>query len=244
MIQPIILREEEAVSPARATAIRELAPGEDPFEKLLGGNVPAGSNILIVGPLGSGKSFFCGLKGGEKCILVCLDDDPSSVRKELNQKHQVDVSACEGQNQMRFVDAYSWSGGKKSPDEKFAITGTLELADLTVVVSEAAAELGQSDQQKQGGKRVLDSISSLFLNFDLPYVQRFVAYMARSGHFAEVTTIFIVEEGVCDRQALNNIKYIMDGVLELRAEGPKFLGRMQTMKWAIPDPLWTDLTQA
>lgn len=249
VIQPIILREEEAVSPARATAIRELAAGEDPVERLLGGNVPAGSNILIVGPLGSGKSFFCrslltrGLKGGEKCILVCLDDDPSSVRKELNQKHQIDVSACEGQNQLRFVDAYSWSGGKKSPDEKFAITGTLELADLSVVITDAATDLGQSDQQKQGGKRVLDSISSLFLNFDLPYVQRFVAYMARSGHFAEVTTIFIVEDGVCDRQALNNIKYIMDGVLELRAEGQQFLGRMQTMKWAIPDSLWTDLTQ-
>lgn len=249
VIQPIILREEEAVSPVRAAAIRELTPGEDPFERLLGGNVPLGSNILIVGPLGSGKSFFCrsllarGLKRGEKCILVCLDDDPSTVRKELNQKHQVDVSTGEGQNQMRFVDAYSWSGGKKSPNEKFAITGTLELADLTVVITEAATELEQSDQPKQPGKRVLDSISSLFLNFDLPYVQRFVAYMARSGHFAEATTIFIVEEGVCDRQALNNIKYIMDGVLELRAEGQKFLGRMQTMKWAIPDPQWTDLTQ-
>lgn len=250
VIQPIILREDEVIAPARAvTPTRALAPGEDLFEGLLGGKVPPGSNILIVGPLGSGKSYLSraviarALQNGEKCTLVCLDDDPSVVRRELTEKHQLDISGYEGQNQMRFVDAYSWSGGKTAAQEKYAITGTLELADLSALINEAAADLGQADQQKQDGKRVLDSISSLFLNFELSYVQRFVAYLARSGHFADVTTIFIIEEGSCDYQALNNTKYIMDGVLELKVEGEKFLGRVQTMKWANPNREWVDMSR-
>lgn len=250
VIQPIILKEEEVfATPKPATPARAIGPGENLLEGLLGGSVPPGSNILVVGPLGSGKSFLSrsvlarALQNGEKCMLVCLDDDPSVVRKELNLKYRADAVNYEGQNQMRFIDAYSWSGGRSSPQEKYAITGTLELSDLSVLISDAAAELGQTDKEKHGGKRVVDSISSLFLNFELSYIQRFVAYLARSGHFADVTTIFIIEEGSCDYQALNNTKYIMDCVLELRTEGEKFLGRVQAMKWANPNREWVDMTR-
>lgn len=248
VVQPIIVREEEGAAAVKpAIPVRAIGPGEDFLEGLLGGSVPAGSNILIVGPLGSGKSFLSrsvlarALQNGEKCMLVCLDDDPSVVRKELNVR--AGVANYEEQDQMRFIDAYSWSGGRTSPSEKYAITGTLELSDLSGLISEAAAELGQTDKEKHGGKRVVDSISSLFLNFDLSYIQRFVAYLARSGHFADVTTIFIVEEGSCDDQALNNTKYIMDGVLELRTEGEKFLGRVSAVKWANPNREWVDITR-
>lgn len=248
VVQPVILREEEGAAATKLTIpVRSVAPGEDLLEGLLGGSVPAGSNILVVGPLGSGKSFFSrtvltrALQNGEKCMLICLDDDPSVVRKELALR--AGGASYEAQDRLRVIDAYSWSGGRSSPSEKYAVTGTLELSDLSGLISEAAAELGQTDKEKHGGKRVVDSISSLFLNFDLSYIQRFVAYLGRSGHFADVTTFFIVEEGSCDDQALNNTKYIMDGVLELRTEGGKFLGRVSAMKWANPNREWVDMTR-
>lgn len=248
--QPIVLREEATVAPAKPiTPARSLSPAEDALEQLFGAPIPPGSNILILGSLGSGKSYFSrlflaqGLRKGEKCMSVCVDDDPSMVRRELNSKYGLDISAHEGQDQMRFVDAYSWSGGRTAPEEKFAVTGTLELADLSALISEAGEEPGQTDRLKKGGRRVIDSISSLFLNFELPYVQRFIAFLARSGHFAEVSTIFVVEQGACNDQTLNNIKYIMDGVLEFKNEDQKFLGRVQTMKWGTARPEWIDVTQ-
>ena len=248
--QPIVLREEATVAPAKPiTPVRSLSPAEDALEQLFGAPIPPGSNILILGPLGSGKSSFSrlflaqGLRKGEKCMSVCVDDDPSMVRRELNSKYGLDISAHEGQDQMRFVDAYSWSGGRTAPEEKFAVTRTLELADLSALISEAGEELGQTDRVKKGGRRVIDSISSLFLNFELPYVQRFIAFLARSGHFAGVSTIFIVEQGACNDQTLNNIKYIMDGVLEFKNEDQRFLGRTQTMKWGAARPEWIDVTQ-
>lgn len=248
--QPIVIKEGPEVSPAKpVTPIKTLKPGEDPLEQLFGGAIPAGSNILVVGPLGSGKSFFArlflsqGLRSNDKCMMICLDDDPSMVRKEIDSRYGLGLSACEGQDQIRFVDAYSWSGGRTASTERYAVKGTLELADLSQLISEAASDLGQTEQLKQGGRRVIDSISSLFLNFELPYVQRFIAYMARSGHFAGVSTIFVVEEGACNDQALNNIKYVMDAIFEFKAENQRFLGRAQSMKWATASSEWTDMTQ-
>jgi len=229
-------------------AARTLKLDGDPLEQLFGDAVPSGCNILISGSLGSGKSSFSrlfvswGLRNNNKCMMVCLDDDPSMVRKELSTRYHVDPAHSEEQGQMHFVDAYSWSGRRAASAEKFAITGTLELADLSALVSDAAEGLGQTEQKKEGGRRVIDSISSLFLNFDLPYVQRFIAYLARSGHFAGVTTIFVVEDGSCDEQALNNIKYVMDGVMEFRGENQHFFCRVQSMKWATVNSEWTDIT--
>ena len=90
---------------------------------------------------------------------------------------------------------------------------------------------------------LLDSLSSLFLKFDLPYIQRFVAYLARSGQFAEVTTLFIIEHGTGDEQALNNIKYLMDAVVEFKHDEQRYLAKVQSLKWAQAKPEWLDLTQ-
>lgn len=68
--------------------------------------------------------------------------------------------------------------------------------------------------------------------------------MARSGHFAQISTIFVVEEGTLTEQSMNNIKYIMDGVLEFRRDKNRFLARAQALKWAVARPEWTDITRA
>lgn len=248
--QPIVLREEVVSAPVSPVApARRLSTTEDALEQIFGAPIPAGSNILILGPLGSGKSFFSrlflaqGLNKGEKGMFICVDDDPSMVRKELGSKYGLDIPGCEVQGQMRFVDAYSWSGGRTATEEKFAVTGTLELADLSALISEAGAELGQTDRLKKGGRRVIDSISSLFVGFELPYVQRFISFLVRSGHFAAVSTVFVVEQGACNEQTLNNIKYLMDGVVEFKNEEQRFLGRAQSMKWGTPRSDWVDVTQ-
>lgn len=230
----------------RGTPLTSITPGGDYFAFPFLGAVPQGSNILVTGGLGCGKSRFSrlflgqGLEKGENGMFICLDDDPSFVRKEL-VKNSPNLATHESQNRMCFVDVYS-CGGKAKSSERFAIRGPLDLSDLSTLISDAGAAVGQTDQQEGAGRRVIDSISSLFLNFDLPYVQRFLAFMARSGHFAGVSTIFVVEEGTFDDQSLNNIKYIMDGILDIKREGDRFLARPQAMKWAVAKTDWTDIT--
>ena len=254
--QPTVIREvireqthaarEELVVLERGAPLTSITPGGEYLAFPFLGAVPQGSNILVTGGLGCGKSRFSrlflgqGLEKGESGMFICLDDDPSFVRKEL-VKSSPNLTTHETQNRMCFVDAYS-CGGKTKSSERFAIRGTLDLSDLCTLISDAGATIGQTDQKEGTGRRVIDSISSLFLNFDLPYVQRFLAFMARSGHFAGVSTVFVVEEGTLDNQSLNNIKYIMDGVLEFRKDKDRFLARAQTLKWTAARPEWSDIT--
>ena len=231
-------------------AVRKLHPGADLFQELFGGALLRGANILIIGSLGSGKSSFSrqflaeGLKKNDQCMFICLDDGPERIRRELNAQYGLDVGSFESRAALRFIDAYSWSGGRIPADERFSVQGALDLTDLSALIAEAAGELEQTEKLKKGGRRVLDSLSSLFLKFELPYIQRFIAYLARSGQFADVTTFFIVEQETCDEQALSNIKYLMDGVVEFKNEEQKFLARVQSLKWGSARPEWLDITRA
>lgn len=244
-----------APAPAAAPAakpslvVRTIDPSANVFDELFGGPVPRGVNVLMVGPLGGGKSSLSrlflaeGLKQNEKCMFICLDESPARVRQTLAAKHGVDPAASEAQAALRFIDAFSWSGGRIPADEPFAVKGALDLSELSGLVNEAAEELEQTEMTKKGGRRVLDSLSSLFLKFDLPYVQRFIAYLARSGQFADVTTFFLVEEGTCDEQALNSIRYLMDAVVDFKRDEQRYLAKVQSLKWAQARPEWLDLTQ-
>ena len=108
-----------------------------------------------------------------------------------------------------------------------------------MVISDAGHHLGQSIQSKCGGRRVVDSISSLLINFDLSVVQRFLSQLARtSSAFGMVTTLFMLEEGTVDDHILNNIKYIMDGVIETKTDENDYYVRVSNMKWIDYEKGW------
>lgn len=219
-------------------SMEKIVSGVAALDKVLSGGIPKGSNILVLGPLGSGKSEFArlfltsGIKRSEKCMFVAIDDDPTLIRKQLSSKLPGPVADYERLGVIRFVDGYSWSTGQQRPEEKFAVSGTLDLSQLAGVISDAGSELGQSVQGKAGGRRVLDSISSLLVNFDLPAVQKFLSQVARTSiAFGGVTTLFLMEQGSVTEQVLNNIKYLMDGVIEFGEGKGKRTLCISHMKW-------------
>ncbi len=197
--------------------------GIEPLDKMLGGGIPKGANILLVGPLGKGKSTFAkrfiakGLAYSEKCLYVAVDDDPSLVKSEINKLSSSNMIEQENNNMIRFVDAYSWSSGEKNSTEKFKVTEVLTLDQLADIISKAGMDIGQTIQKKHGGRRVIDSISSLLLNFEFAAAQLFLTQISRtSTAFGGVTTLFIVEAGSVSEQTINNIKYLMDGIIEIQ----------------------------
>lgn len=219
--------------------------GIEALDKNLFGGLPKGSNILVTGSIGKGKSSFArqfmeqGLKNGDKCLWVAVDDDPTRIRNTLTEHLPERTENYENKNQLRFVDAYTWSSLTQPENEKFAITGTLELNQLSGIISDASYELGQTVQNKRGGRRVIDSISSLLINFDLASTQRFLNQIARTAvAFGGVTTLFIMEEGTVEEKVLNNIKYIMDGIIEFDEIDGKRSVRVASMKWSKYNNQW------
>ncbi len=222
--------------------------GLDTLDDHLKGGLPAGSNILVVGPTGSGKSSFArnfissGLLKNEESIVVAIDDDPGRIRQSLTQLSGNTSSYYENEKKLRIVDAYSWSSLSPAENEAFSISGSLELNQLAGIISDASLDLGQSIQEKKGGRRLIDSISSLLVSFELDSVQRFLTQVSRTSiAFGGVTTLFILEEGTVDTKKLNNIKYIMDGVIEFNTDNNQKRCRVSSMKWSSYNNEWIDL---
>lgn len=235
-----------AAPPGEAVAPEVAASGLPALDAALSGGLPRGSNLLLTGPIGSGKSSLArrflatGLAAGEPGLFLSVDDAPAAVRQALDASGG-GLAAAEAQERFRLVDAYSWCAGGLGGGERFAVSGILELTQLSGIVADAAAELGQTVQVKRGGRRVVDSISSLLVNFELPSVQRFVAHLARSGAAAGgVSTLFVAEEGGASEQALTNIRYVMDGTLECRRTGEGYQVRVASMKWRQAPAAWID----
>ena len=175
-------------------------------------------------------------------MYVAIDDDPKLIGLELSKLLPQSAKEYEKLKLYQTVDAYSWSTGIHS-DCKFAVSGLLELSQLSGVIADAGFEMGQSVQDKKGGRRVLDSVSSLLVNFELGSVQRFLSSIARTAMaFGGVSTLYVVEEGAVPDQILNNIKYLMDGVIEMRDELGKRLIRVASMKWIAASKDWVEWT--
>ncbi len=222
--------------------------GIETLDNELFGGLPESSNILIVGNTGSGKSSFCrnfiktGLENNESSLIISIDDDPQKTRHIIGNMLNTDIQQFESSNTLRFVDAYSWSSLTPPENEKFIITGSLELNQLSGIISDASFDIGQSIKEKKGGRRLIDSISSLLINFELSAVQRFLNQIARTGNaFGGVTTLFVLEEGTVNTTTLNNIKYIMDGVIELKKENEDRLCRVSSMKWSKCNNNWINI---
>ncbi|HEX8833049.1 MAG TPA: response regulator [Abditibacteriaceae bacterium] len=234
--------------PPGAIPLPQISIGHPALDRVLGGGLPVGSNILLHGPIGTGKSTLsrqfiaCGLQNKERAMFIALDDAPALIRRTLEMSTHESIEGFEERKLFRVVDAYSWcAGGPQSP-ERYAVTGILELNQLSGVVQDAGLDLGQTVRNRLGGRRVLDSISSLLVNFELPSVQRFLAQVARNAvAFGGVSTLFVLEEGTVNDQMLANIKYLMDGVIETRVENGRHYARVASMKWTQHSRDWTQI---
>jgi CheY-like chemotaxis protein/KaiC/GvpD/RAD55 family RecA-like ATPase len=218
-----------------------VSTGIQDLDSALDGGILKGSNMLVMGETGTGKSSLArrftarGLANQEKCMVITLDDDPVMIRQNLGRRLTKSLSEYEQR------DCYSWSRGLVRGSEKFALSGAVELNQLAGVISDAGAELGQTATDKLGGRRIVDSMSSLFINFELASVQRFLAQLARSASsYGGVSTLFILEEGSVSDQVLNNIKYLMDGIIELKFEGG-YMARVASMKWSKFSRQWVTI---
>lgn len=260
-VETLLLRRQESrvrnVSNAKAVIslnkkenaeIDKISSGIKELDELLDGGLPKGSNILLLGPLGTGKSTMArkfilnGLHNKERCMFVTLDDSPKLIRDKLSSSLEIDVREYEELDLFSIVDAYSWSSGASEVKEKFRIDGILDLNQFSMIISDSGQHIGQSIQSKLGGRRVFDSISSILVNFDLSMAQRLLSQLARTSlAFGMVNTMFVLEEGTVSEYVLNNIKYIMDGVIETKEKDGHMYMRVASMKWIDFDREWVKL---
>jgi DNA-binding response OmpR family regulator len=219
-VQQIMLRRPEEETGSESHVHLGVPPLDDLFKNKLF----KGANILLTGTLGTGKSTICrkfmaeGLQKAESGLYISVEDPPGLVSESLNNLAGYMLEKYKNDNKFRLVSV---------PEKKPA-----SIDELLNIVTGAGDEVEQNIQKKKGGRRVMDSVSGLFLNYDEGTVNRFLAqFVHTASAFGGVTTLYTLEEGTLTTQQNSMIKSLMDGVIELKMEQTGVFASVVNMKW-------------
>jgi len=195
--------------------IERVPIGIEKLDEMIGGIVKP-SSLLIIGPPGSGKSIFMwqilyeGIKRNEGCISAITGEYIPFLKEKL-KFFNWDIEKYK--EKVRIIDCYSWRIGAKAVERKFSISGPADLNQVSVAISEAKAELSNSNIRV-----AIDSLSDFFLFNEPIIVYKFLEILIARIKAENAFLILVLDEGLHDKKVINTVKYLVDSVICLKQE--------------------------
>ncbi len=182
--------------------------GIEGLDEMLGGGIPEGHSIAVIGAFGTGKTTFAmqyiweGLKNGEKCIYISLEEDEKSI---------VDSAA-----------KFGWDFSAHLSDNLLLVR--MEPEDAKSSIRRIEAELPQIIKDFGATRIAVDSVSLLTMMFRSEEEKReAILMLSKSIKESGATAVFTAEADprnpYVSREGI--IEYVVDGVilLSFREEG-------------------------
>ena len=178
--------------------------GIDGLDEMLGGGVPKGHTITVLGSFGTGKTTFGvqflvqGLINGEKGIYISLEEDVDSI--------------------VTSAAAFGWDLATPLKEKRLAVI-KLEPADAKTTVTKVRSEVPKFIKDFDAERVVVDSVSLLNMMFadDMERRARLFA-LSQQIKSTGATAVFTAEtkdgNPMSSRDGL--VEYISDGVIVLR----------------------------
>lgn len=198
-----------------------LKTGIDALDLALGGGIPLKRCLLVVGVPGSGKTSFCtqfiyeGLKRGEPGIYITYDMSPEMIKESMEvfgwniEKYK---------KLLRFIDCYSWKIGKVTGEEGvYLITTPADLNEINITLRQVIQELKLEFGENLKVRIVIDSVSSLLMIIPNPIkVVKFIQHLTAEIRNYNGVGLFVLEEGVHEKETLMALDMAADGVIEFK----------------------------
>ena len=186
--------------------MNKVSTGISGLDEMLGGGIPEGHVVAVVGTYGTGKSTFGlqfineGLKNGEKAIFLSLEEDVESI--------------------IETAQSFGWDFQRYMDEDKLAII-KIEPGNAAAAVKKIQSELPDYIKSFGAKRFVLDSASLLEMTFDTRKDARTnIFYLAKMVKSAGATAIFTAEADPNNPQASKDgiVEYTADGVILLSYE--------------------------
>jgi len=191
-------------SAAAETAGDRVLTGIDGLDELLGGGVPRGHVITVMGSFGTGKTTFAlqflmqGLINGEKGIFISLEEDVDSV--------------------VANAASFGWDLRPYLKDKRLSVV-KLEPADAKATVTRIKSELPEYIRKSGATRVVVDSISLLNMMFADDAERRTRLFsLCQQLKSTGATCVFTAEVKDDNPRSSRDglVEYVSDGVIGLR----------------------------
>jgi KaiC/GvpD/RAD55 family RecA-like ATPase len=206
-----------------------LTSGVADLDLILEGGYRSPANLILIGPSGMEKAafsyHFAAAAKAETAFIICGNASPKDIISKAGTMG-IDLSKT------HFIDCYSATLGKVPQPEEGNITivdGPSALNDISLALNEAI--------KKSAGKRmrvVFDTLSTFVLYNSKDSMRKFLSVIAGRLKSANATTLYLIDEGVHDRQMLSLLEAGMDDKFELSDKGGKFVLKVPDVDMEIP----------
>ena len=174
------------------------------LDEMLGGGIPQGQIIALMGSCGTGKStlslqfIWDGLQKGEKGIFISLEEDEEAIKKS--------------------AETYGWNIQSHLDDQSLTLV-KLEPSDAKSTITRINSELPSYIKNNEVKRVVFDSVSLLSMLFDNDSERRsglfdLCRHIKDSGATALFTAEVSSDNPDVSRDGL--VEYVADGVILLR----------------------------
>ncbi len=232
-------------------SIRELSPGSGSthnaenidyristgfprLDDLLHGGYPTASNILLSGPPYSSKFTLANkfivssLKESYPVMVVSMDQPISQIKSDLSAMG-ISPDSYEESGYLKFVDAYSRSIQMDNNDRNAIVLDN---------VSNMSNFLKTMDQNCTQMLSNMGKYRMVFLSLTAWITQssedklfpKALQHFSQRRKMEESTTLYLIEDGIFQRNLYENMNYFMDGSIEFRTESSIEYLRVRGMK--------------
>ncbi len=207
-----------------------LSTGIPDLDIILEGGYPNPSNLVLIGPSGMEKAalayhFAAAAGADENAYIICGSSSPANIIKKASNMG-IDLS------RVHFIDCYSTTLGRGTPESTENITivaGPSALNDISLALNEAI--------RQSAGKRVrmvFDTLSTFVLYNSKDSIRKFLSVIEGRLRNAAATTLYLVDEGVHDKQLLSLLEHGMDDEYALAEKGGSFFLVLPGVEMNIP----------
>ncbi|MFH0737503.1 MAG: ATPase domain-containing protein [Candidatus Micrarchaeota archaeon] len=209
-----------------------LSSGIADLDIILEGGYPNPGNLVLIGPGGMEKSAFAyhfaaSAKPNENVYIICGNTSPSDI---INKASSLGLNL--NRENVYFIDCYSATLGNVSAQAGPRIRSVLgpgALNDISLMLNEAIKE--------SAGKKmrlVFDTLSTFMLYNPQDSMRKFLSVIEGRLKSVGATTLYLLDEGVHDKQVISLVEHGMDGTYEISEKGGKFLLSVPELDMPVP----------
>ncbi|HSB46671.1 MAG TPA: ATPase domain-containing protein [Candidatus Bilamarchaeum sp.] len=209
-----------------------LSTGILDLDVILEGGYYNPGNIIILGPSGMEKAamgyHFASAAGpNETAFIVCGNSSPPDI---MNKAATMGINL--NKPNISFIDCYSSTlgSGEVKPQERVKVVpGPGALNDISLALNESIKE---SNGKKM--RVVFDTLSTFVLYNPQDSIRKFLSVIEGRLKSVGATTLYLVDEGVHDKQLVSLLEHGMDEVYTILDKGGKYAVLVPEINMEVP----------